>query len=157
MKTIRIISTLVTIVLFCQASYAQPKEKGKPNKDKVKAMKVAYITEKLNLSSEEAQKFWPIYNEFDDEMEAIHKQIRQMHKKDDAIDDMTDAEVEKMINSHTELRQNEFDVEKKYHEKFKQVLSIKKIAKLYKADHDFKRDLLQKLKDHNGPPHPPRH
>ncbi len=157
MKIKKLIATLMIITICPTILLAQPKGKGKPSKDKVKAMKVAYITEKLDLSTKEAQQFWPIYNEFDGKMEATHKELRKMHRQEKSIDDMTDSEVDKMLNKHTELRQKEFIIEKEYHQKFKKVLPIKKIAKLYRAEHDFKRDLLKKIKNHQGGPPPPRH
>ena len=165
MKPLKYISTLSLVFLLTGLSYGQPpKRKGdEPNKEKIKAMKVGYITEKLALTTEEAQKFWPIYNEFQDKIEDIHKQLRKMQNSEESIDDMSDAEVEKMVDMHTELRQKELDIQKEYHAKFKAVLPIKKVAKLYKADQDFMRDLLKKIKNHkgsgqgghDGPPPPP--
>ncbi|MCB0402297.1 MAG: sensor of ECF-type sigma factor [Flavobacteriales bacterium] len=155
MKATKLFSTLTLLLLSCTVAFAQPGDKGKPGKEKVKAMKVGYITEKLDLTPEEAQQFWPIYNEFDDKMEAVHRELRKTHKQDESIDDLSDAEVEKMINTITDLRKKEFAIEQEYHEKFKKVLPIKKIAKLYKANHDFKRDLLEKIKNHKGGPQGP--
>lgn len=150
MRTLKKITLFTLSLLIACAVFAQSNKDKRPSKEKVKALKVAYITEKLNLTSAEAQQFWPIYNEFDAKMDEIHKSIRKMHKKDDAIDEMTDAEVEKMINSIDALRQKGLDLHKEYHVKFKAVLKIKKVAKLYKADQDFKRDLLKKIRDHKG-------
>lgn len=162
MKTFKKIATFTLALLASNFVFGQPEKGEKPNKEKIKAMQIGYITEKLSLTSEEAQQFWPIYNEFDDKMEGIRKDMRTLNKEGVSIDEMSDAEVEKMVNSHTELRQKELDIQKEYHAKFKAVLPIKKVAKLYKADQDFKRDLLQKIKDHKGgkpegkrPPPPP--
>ena len=150
MKTIKKITSIALALLVSGLVFGQPEKGKKPNKEKIKAMKIGYITEKLSLTSDEAQKFWPIYNEFDDKMDAIHKEIRSIHKKGVSIDDMSDAEVEKMVSTHTNLRQKELDIQKEYLNKFIAVLPIKKVAKLYKAEQDFKRDLLQKIKNHKG-------
>ena len=150
MKTIKNISTVILVLVMTTFSFGQQKKEGKPTKEKIKAMQIGYITEKLSLTSEEAQKFWPIYNEFDDKMEAIRKEMRTPNKEGFSIDDMNDAEVEKMVNAHIIVRQKELDIQKEYHTKFKAVLPIKKVAKLYKADQDFKRDLLQKIKNYKG-------
>ncbi len=149
MRTLKKLTLLTLTLLLTGIVFGQPKDGKRPSKEKVKAMKVGYITEKLNLTSEEAQKFWPIYNEFDAKMEEIHKAIRKMHKKDKTIDEMTDKEVEEMVDKHDALRQKELDIHKEYHTKFKTVLPIKKVAKLYKADKDFKRDLLKRIKNHH--------
>jgi hypothetical protein len=164
MKIIKEITCIGMILLFVTASLAQ-KHKGnrKEHKEKIQAMKVSYITEKLDLTPTEAQQFWPIYNEFDDKMESIHRAIRKTHKKDDSIDNMTDAEVEEMVNTINKLRQEDLNIFKEYHSKFKAIIPIKKVAKLYKAEHDFKRELLKKLKIKKGgpnemniPPPPPK-
>jgi len=157
MKKIQITTLILLLVIgFNNNLLAQdgppppPHHEGgkKINKEKIKAMKVAFITEKLNLTPEEAQKFWPIYNEFDAKMETLHKDLRKTRGKKVNIDEMSDADIEKMIAKNMSLRQKEIDLQKEYHQKFKAVLSIKKVAKLYKSEEDFKRDLLRKLKNH---------
>jgi len=143
--------TLLTLLLLCTSIvFGQPEKGKRPSKEKVKAMKVGYITEKLNLSSEEAQKFWPIYNEFSTKADELRSKVRKMHKRETTIDEMTDSEVEKMVDVRSNVKQQELDLHKEYHAKFKAVLPIKKVAKLYKADHDFKRDLLKRIKNHKG-------
>ena len=145
-------------LLISSTAFSQPKKGKRPSKEKVQAMKIAYITDKLDLTSEEAQQFWPVYNEYDAKADITRKAMRKMHKKDVSIDEMTDDAVEQMINTIDDLRQKDLDIHKEYHAKFKAVLSIKKVAKLYKADQDFKRDLLKKIRDHKGPngQHPQR-
>lgn len=150
MKAKKHITTITLALLITSLVFGQPPKEKRPSKEKIKTMKVGYLTERLSLNSKEAQQFWPIYNEFDAKMENIHKELRKMHNRDESIDEMSDADVEKMVNAHTNLRQKELDIQKEYHEKFKTVLPIKKVAKLYKADQDFKRYLLKKIKNHKG-------
>ena len=152
--------TYVAILLVITASAFGQKHKGdrKAHKERIQVMKVGYITEKLDLSTTEAQQFWPIYNEFDAKMEEIRRTLRKMRKAESAIDEMTDAAVEKMINDHNNARQKELDILYEYNLKFKTVLPIKKVAKLYKAEHGFKRELLKKLNSKKGEankPHSP--
>jgi hypothetical protein len=151
MKTYKNISILILSLTISISVLAQ-KKKGNPSKEKIQAMKVAYITEKINLTPGEAEKFWPIYNEFEAKMNEFHKARRKIHKKEAMIDEMTDAAVEDMIKSIQNNRQKELNLEKEYHAKFKAVIPVKKIAKLHKANHDFKRDLLKKIKNHKGGP-----
>jgi hypothetical protein len=60
---------------------------------------------------------------------------------------MPDKDVEKAVDTELGFRQNELDLLKKYHGQFKQVLPIKKVAKLYRAEEDFKRELLDRIKE----------
>jgi len=147
MKTLKKITLLTLTLLITSIVFGQTKERKRPSKEKVKAMKIGYITGKLNLTPEEAQKFWPIYNEFDAKMEEIRKQHRKsLNWEADGV--LDDTEVEKIVDSQLILEQKELDIKKEYHVKFKKILTIFKVAKLYKADKDFKRDLLKRIKNH---------
>jgi Spy/CpxP family protein refolding chaperone len=163
MKTLRnIVCLALTLAITTTAFGQKPKGDRKAHKEKIQAMKVSYITEKLDLTTKEAQQFWPLYNEYDSKMDKTRRSMRKMHKKENSIDQMTDTEVEQMIISINNARQQELDIQKEYHSKFKTILPIKKIAKLHKAEHGFKRDLLKKLKNHKGDdshrhPGPPPH
>ena len=163
MKIFKKVICLDIILVATSLAFGQnSKGDRKAHKEKIKAMKVSYITEKLNLTSEEAEKFWPIYNEYDAKSDAFRKGMRKTHKQEANIDEMTDADVEKMIHSINDIRQKELNLQKEYLVKFKSVLPIKKVAKLYKAEHGFKRNLLKKIKNHQGKgggkyPGPPPH
>ena len=63
------------------------------------------------------------------------------------FDEMSDSEVEKTIDNELMYRQGELDVLKKYNPQFKKVLPVKKVAKLYKAEEDFKRKLIDMIQD----------
>jgi len=165
MKKIKTLPLLIVAILLSTIAFGQkhPQQGKRPIKEKIKAMKISYITTQLDLSSEESQKFWPVYNEFQAKMDASRKAIRKMHKKEASIDEMTDAEVEEMITTIDNSRQKELDTHKEYQVKFKAILPIRKVAKLYKAEHSFKKDLLKKMRVKKGgpnelnippPPHP---
>jgi hypothetical protein len=70
----------------------------------------------------------------------------------DNFDNLSDAEIEKTINDEMASRQKELDIEKKYHDRFKAVLPMKKIAIYYRAQEGFKRELLRKLQGQRRPP-----
>ncbi len=153
MKKIQLL--LPTLLLVSSIALAQPGQVDKMNKgerkEKVEAMKIAYLTTKLELSPTEAQQFWPVFNEFEAKIQAI----RQSRRKDsregqDNLDQLSDKEVESLIDSEVAFRQKELDVMKEYHSKFKAVLPIRKVAKLYRAQEDFKRELLKKIQERKG-------
>ena len=73
----------------------------------------------------------------------------------DEFDTMADKDVEKLVDGEIAFRQAEIDVLKKYNPQFKKVLPMKKVAKLYRAEEDFKRELLQKLQERRGGGGPP--
>jgi len=123
-------------------------EKEKPMREKVEAMKVGFLTQRLDLTPEEAKVFWPVYNKYQDELEVIRKSRREnLVNAKKNFDEMNDKDIEKAVDNELASRQNELDLLKKYNPQFKQVLPIRKVAKLYKAEEDFKRKLLDMIQE----------
>jgi Spy/CpxP family protein refolding chaperone len=146
------------LVLLTAAAYAQPggpPPLGDERKEQVEAMKVAYITSRLDLTPEEAQVFWPVYNQYRGELDKIREnRRREMKNAKDDLSGMSDAEIEKFVDGEVAFRQAELDILKKYHAQFKKVLPVRKVAKLYRAEEDFKRELLKRMQHDrkDGPP-----
>lgn len=142
----------IILIIFSSTTIAQMHhhENSRPSKEKVKSMKIAFITDKLDLTSAEAQKFWPVFNEYEKKRDVLIKEKRmgKKHKKDGV--EPTDAELEQHIEKHFVGRQKELDLDKEYHAKFKSVLTIKKVGKLYLAREQFKRELLNRIKGHKS-------
>lgn len=114
----------------------------KAKKDRVESEKIAFITRELELTSDEAQKFWPIYNQYSKEREELRKQRRESIQVTEAT---TDADAQKAIENMLSYRQKELDLQKEYIAKFQSVLPGRKVAKLYNAEEKFKRMLLDRL------------
>ncbi len=139
-----IIASLLFLSLF-----ASDMVSAQNRKDEIKARKVEYITSKLDLSVEEAEKFWPIYNEFQDKKKNLRKERRAL-KPDKSFDEMNDQEIETLMDKHFEYKQKELNLEKEYMNKFKTVLPIKKVAKLRIVEEQFKKELLKRLKENRS-------
>jgi hypothetical protein len=119
------ILVFVIAVFATRLSYAQP---GKQNK--IEALKVSFITKKINLTPNEAQSFWPLYNEYNDKIKFARKNFRQQNKETDF---KTDKEADDFLSAELKLRQTEVDLQKEYFEKFKKILGSKKTGLLRKA------------------------
>jgi hypothetical protein len=147
MKFILPVLMLLT-ALSMSAQPRQPKMGQEERRENIEAMKIAYLTKELNLNTEEAKKFWPVYNEYTDELRKIRESRRDRLKDaKDNFNSMSDKEVEKVIDAEMASRQQELDLLKQYHVRFKEVLPIKKVALLYRAEEGFKRELLEKIKE----------
>lgn len=121
-------------------------------REEIETFRKEFFTRQLKLTGEEAKKFWPIYNEEQIEMQKLQRERRgRMKSARGNFDSMSDAEIEKMINEELANRRKELDIEMKYHERYKAVLPIKKLAIYYRAQEGFKRELIRKLKDGEGP------
>jgi len=149
---------VITILLSCLLAKAQPGPAGDgEKKEKIEAIKVGYITKELNLTSDEAKVFWPVYNQFDTEMEAIRKsRMSKLMNAKINFDDMSDTDVAKTIDAEFSSQLDELNIKKKYNEEFKKVLPVKKVAKFWVAEQKFKLYLLEQLKQQheNGMPPP---
>lgn len=118
--------------------------------ERLEAMKIGFITERLNLSSDEAKVFWPVYNKFTDDMKKLRQSSKGKISEEMAdMPAMTDAEAEKVLNDMVNFKIQEADLLKKYAAEFKKVLPVKKVVLLFKAENDFKRELLKKLSQRN--------
>jgi hypothetical protein len=119
----------------------------KPDREELEAQFIAYVTNELSLTPDESKAFWPVYNQFQEEMKTLRKERRESMKSAKEDGEITDDEAEKLIQKQFEFKQKELDLEKKYHTEFKKVLPVKKVAKLYRTEEQFKRKLLDKMRD----------
>ena len=135
------IAIIVLSMTFTFSAFSQ--QMREKIEEKVKIQRIAFLTQRLSLTETEAQQFWPIYNEFTDKMQ----QIRKQPKPEKPFDEQTDADVEKMVVAQFDRESREIDLKKEYFVKLKKVISVKKIAKLYKAEKDFRGELVKQLQD----------
>lgn len=113
----------------------------------IKAQKTAFLTQRLDLSPAEAEKFWPVYNQYDKETEANRKDMRAEHKAAKKDTELTEAEASAAIDKELAGRQKELDIRKKYAAEFKKTIGAVKTMKLAKAERDFRKELLKRLRD----------
>ncbi|MBA3705318.1 MAG: hypothetical protein H0W84_05305 [Bacteroidetes bacterium] len=141
----------LTICVYSLTAIAQPHphgERKEERKENIESMKIAFITQKVELTPLEAQVFWPVYNQYNDKMQELRKKHKEdKHEAKQNLDSLSNKEVEQQVDNEIIFRQKELDLQKEYHAKFKSVLPIKKVAKLYAAEEQFKMVLLNKLKD----------
>lgn len=138
------------LILFIVGSgvYAQ-----RPNHEKIKAYKTAHITQQLDLTSEEAEKFWPIYNAFDKKLMDLRRKERSeisMKVRNGGIDSLTDKEANTLIDRMLFMKSSEMEYRKELVEDLRKVISPKKIIQLHRAEESFKRILIQRLKERGG-------
>lgn len=130
-------------VLATLSGYTQP---GK--QEKVEALKVSFITQKINLTTQEAQSFWPVYNEYSDKIKFARRQFRLQYGN--ITEFKTDKEAEDYLNAEIKLKQTELDLNKEYSEKFKKILGAKKTALLRLAEEDFKKEIIKTIKGNDS-------
>jgi hypothetical protein len=136
---------LICLTIFiCTQVVAQETSKN----EKIEAMKVGFITNKLELSAKEAQLFWPLYNEYNQKMEKLRKSKKSdFDELKNKGENLSDKEISTFMDEVFATRQKELDLQKEYFDKYAKVLPLKKVALLYQAENQFKRELLRKIKE----------
>jgi hypothetical protein len=119
-----------------------------PNLDKLNAYKIAFFTRRMNLTSQEAEKFWPVYNEFQDKRNAIQTERQALNRNFNQNElNMTEKELIEAGDKHVALQVQEAALAQEYHKKFKEILAPAKIIRLYQAENQYRLQLLNELKD----------
>ncbi len=147
MKNKTSIITLVLALFFCINLFSQHRGSRK----KIKALKVSYITEKLNLSEKEAAKFWPVYNKFEkifyehyhENRVALKKKIEELG----GIDNLTEKQAKNFAKQLLDYEKREFLAHENFQKELSKVISYKKIVKLKIAERDFNRRLFRRYKN----------
>ncbi len=137
----------LTLLLFVCLNIAAQKRK---NREKIKALKIAFLTQELNLNTDVAEKFWPIYNEFQDNLDALRRKgmsdIRLKLKNAGGFEALTEKESKTFVQSKINLDKKELAEKEKFLAKVSKVLSYKQILKLQLSERDFARKLMRKYR-----------
>ena len=134
--------------------YAQTKQHDDQHKN-IEAQRIAFITKELNLTPDEAKIFWPVYNEYDTKRHELKKSFKEsgdFHKTD--FDKLTEKEANQLLDNQIVEAQKFLDLRKEYHAKFKSVLPAVKVLKLYDAEREFQKMLMDKIRQHKQTPPP---
>ena len=141
----------ILIVLFLLFSTTLMFGQRRPDKEKIKSLKIAYITERLNLKSSEAQAFWPIYNAHEEQMESFRDQERsQIYGKLKDMESLSDKEIETLLRELITLENQKHAANQQFLKDIQKVISAKKTFLLLKTENGFKRRLLQQYRQKQG-------
>ncbi|MEC8604180.1 MAG: hypothetical protein VXY47_07525 [Bacteroidota bacterium] len=134
--TNKLFITLLFVGLsITQAFYSQEN----PKKVDKEAAKIAFFSNKLALTAEESKLFWPVVNEMEKELKDLRIKMKEQIKRSKSETELSDKELESMMDARMELGKKQMDIKIKYHEKFKETLPIKKVAKYYQATKEYKK------------------
>lgn len=138
----RKIGLLILAILFTVTTvWAQPD--NPKHRERIKALKIAYITEHVELSAEQAEKFWPVYNRFEKEMHSLHRGFMEKYRSDNPDTDPRTAH--EYIDANLDFQEQALELKKKYKDEFLKVISAQQVADLYRAERGFKEMLLKEL------------
>ena len=147
MKLKKLFPILLLLISF---SFYGQGEKMREKKEQIKALKVAFLTTELKLTSNEAEKFWPVYNTFDDkQFELRHQKMKSFRSKmnDETLDKMSEKEAIAFLNQMESTEEEIFVLRKNFIATLKGIIPATKIIKLRKSEENFNRKLLQQYRD----------
>jgi hypothetical protein len=140
-----VIILIGAIFLFVFAGFAQNREA--PDFEKFKSQKIAFLTEKINLSPKEAQDFWPVYNEFEKQKIELQQHRRQLEQKTrDENVTLSDQEIIKTTRDIAATFKKEAELSTDYNEKFLKILPPQKVLQLYRAENQFRAHMFDEYR-----------
>jgi hypothetical protein len=139
------LAVMISLSLFAQNQTEKQKpteeekqERKEEARERIKAARAAYLTQRLDLTTAEAEKFWPVYREYSEKREAVVAKFRDQSK------DEKDGKV--TMQAYHKGRQELLDLEKSYSDRFLQVLPAQKVIKLSEAEKDFNHLVRRNVK-----------
>lgn len=141
MKKIVSICALLILTVLWSVSGQRPE-----TREKIEAARIALITERLNLSPEQAQRFWPVYNEYNQKRHDLQQEFQQLRGSFDPKN-ASEEESRKMLEAGMKVKERQLDLERTYAERMQQVISTQQLLSLRKAEDDFREMLMQRIRD----------
>ena len=142
---------IASVLLLTSAISAFAEERFQDNwKEKIMSEKIAFLTMEMGITPEEAQVFWPVYNQVDKERdEAIRRVFRSYKAVEDAVAaGKGEKELNKVLDEHLAALKAQAELDQKAYKDYAKVLPTEKLAKLYVAEEKFRRHHIRKL--HGG-------
>ena len=135
---------MILLLGLVQLAFSQNRD-GKVM-ERIEAQKVAFFTQHLDLTVEESQNFWPIYNKYQE----LEKELRKQYKPKAQSNDLTEAKAREMIADFFEMEEKQLDLKKGLYADLRGVIPSSKIVKLHFAEKQFKQRLLKQIKENRN-------
>lgn len=145
MKRFIILSFFLSTLLFTSTNAGNNSQGDW--KQRIMSGKIAFLTMELGITPKEAQAFWPVYNQVEQERdEAVRKVFQTFKEMEDAVAaGKSEKEVSKLLNNYLDALEKQGDIESKAAEKYAKVLPMEKVAKLYVGEEKFRRQQIRRL------------
>lgn len=130
------ITSLIVLVFISGSLLAQRGD----YKDKIESLRIAFITEQLELSPEESQSFWPVYNGYMADLSGLRKK----YKTNSSLELMEDSQLEQVLSNSIKKDEEELALKRNFMTDLRDILPLRKIVKLKSVEDDFKKRVLQR-------------
>lgn len=134
--------------MICATPISAQEESKSDKEQEIKSQRIAFFTDKIGLTPDEAQVFWPIYNAYWDKKNSIIADRKEkMTYFAENFEIMSNEEMIKYADQYIHYEMELAELLDQYHIKFKEILPIDKVMKIYLADYEFKTYLLKKIRE----------
>lgn len=148
LRTFLLLSMLVAWPLAGAQAQRGGGQQRQERLSQLESARIAYLTEKIALTPEQAQKFWPLYNEFTGKRRDLNLRLRRL--RPNQADGLTDQQLRDNLNQSFTLRQQEISLEKEYFDKLQRVISVRQVGNLFLAERQFTREVLRRVASRPG-------
>ncbi len=147
----RHITIIAAMMLALSVSASAHKNCGEDWKAKMMSEKIAFLANEMGITPEEAQTFWPVYNEIQKEKDkAMHKAFKTFKALNDALEaGSSKKDVAELLDNYLDALDEQRKLEEESEEEFRKVLPVEKVAKLYVGEEKFRRQQIRKMKGHH--------
>ena len=142
MKKISILLLLLAFSTSFQLCFAQSKDA----RQKIESARIALITERLGLTPEQAEKFWPMYNEYNQQRRALVQEMQDARKGMD-MNNLTEEQSRQLMDLGLKMKERQLGLEKQYSKQMTDVITNQQMLSLRKAEEDFRKMLIQRLEE----------
>lgn len=119
-----------------------------PARERMDAYKIAFFTRKMNLSSQEAEKFWPVYNEYTQQRNQLQMEKQTiMRTFNQSESTLSDKEISELSNKYLDILVKESAIAVDFHKKVMQILTPGKVIRMYQAENQYRLQLLNELQN----------
>lgn len=133
----------VIMALFLFSSLFMAAQEKDAHREKIKALKTAHITEGLNLTSKEAQQFWPVYNEYEEKRRNLYRRERAEVQN---IECLSEDKAGEKLNEYVEIEREDYLLKKQYYNDLKKIFSARRIMQLKKVEDDFNQKMMREYR-----------
>jgi transposase len=144
MKATTLLMSLLVINLM---AIAQPTPEMERRMERMEAARVAMLTTELELTTAEAEKFWPVYNEMRSKIKNLVKERHQVMQQMEAGGSLSLEEREAMVLANFERDKALANIKQQYHQKFKDIIGLEKTLKLHEAEHKMQRKMVKHMRE----------
>lgn len=144
----QILIALLGIFSLINLDASAQKDEHEDRREKYRIEKIAFLTSHLDLTPNEAEKFWPLYNQMDKERWEAQKARRELENKlNDAKESLSEKEIIKLTKDFAESMQKEGTLVIQYNDRFLNILPPKKVLELYKTENEFRMHMIKMYRD----------